>query len=125
VLIKTLGDDKFNLTYKYCDDTRTVRNSMVLSDTQLFKWLRHTVSLLENDDEPFEALQMDLPFMPSVLFSINNLEKVYHAILDAFEFHLNNWAPESKSVTTFKDEYADMPPLVPDAPRGRHHLFLD
>ncbi len=121
VTVQTLGDNKFKLSYVYCDTKKKQRNSLVLSDTQMFKWLRHTIALVENDDEPFEAIQMDLPLMPSVLFNVNRLDKVYHTILDAFEFHLNNWTPV--------DEYADMPPLEPDTPvqlrRGRHHLFLD
>ena len=126
VVIKNVGDSKFNLSYTYCDNKKKVRNTLVLSDVQLFKWLRHTIKLVENDAEPFAAIQLDLPFMPSVLFNVDSLDNVYHAILDAFEFHLNNWTVENSDHE--QDVYDDLPPLVPASSprvRGRHHLFLD
>jgi hypothetical protein len=91
--------------------------------------------------------------MPSVAISATKLRESYHDILDALEFHLDNWPSLDE-----EDEYADMPDLIPNTPthdvnrtvrpaysyieeihrsptyqtvnyqntvRGRHHLFLD
>jgi hypothetical protein len=124
VSVTNLGNDQYKLVYTYGDMKKKARNSLVLSDTQMFKWLRHTIALLENDDEPFEAVQMDLPFMPSVIFNVSRLDKVYNALLDAFEFHLNNWTVSTPVET--EDVYEDLPQLVSSpVPSGRHHLFLD
>ena len=143
VTITRVTNDKFKLTYTYGDTKFKLPREMILTDRGVFQWMRSTIRLLENDADPFELVQLDTPFMPSVAISATKLRESYHDILDALEFHLDNWPSLDNAA---EDEYADMPDLVPNTPthdvnrtvrpnyhtlnyqnvaHGRHHLFLD
>lgn len=134
VYIAPLGAKQFNLSYTYGDTKNKKAHQLVLTDKAVFRWLRATIGMLEKDADPFELVQLDLPFMPSVVFNATKLGEAYHSLLDAVEFHLDNWpTPDDLNdafLEEYDEEYADMPPLTPaafavPASRGRHHLFLD
>jgi len=155
VVISRLGMNQFILNYTYGDTTAKNTHKLVLTDKAVFRWMRNTVNLVEKDNDPFDSVQVDFPFMPSVLFDVSKLSDAYHYILDAVEFHLDNWPEEELQAeeeeeeeeedaeAEEEDEYADMPSLIPSSPiehthnfnnnyiynttqvRGRHHLFLD
>lgn len=142
----------FTVSFRSGDTKKTVITT--LSDSAVFRWIRHTIGLLEKDADPFQFVQLDLPLMPSVLIKATDLGESYNRILDAVEFHLDNWpvlsipapAPASAAVNTGfsaeaetedDEDYSDMPGLIPadesqihhhyptrQAVRT-HHLFLD
>ena len=124
VNIRRVGTNQYKLAYTYGQAKKTTTQSLTLNDDEVFRWMRCTIGLVEKDAEPFESIQLDLPYMPSVVFSVSNLDSVYHRVLDALNFHLNNWpAP-------VEDEYADLPPLEPidlplPSPTNGRHIFFD
>jgi hypothetical protein len=84
--------------------------------------------------------------MPSVMVKVKELDSAYNTILNAVEFHLDNWpikprmseANVSLPVNTAfccdhddeeeEEDYDDMPPLIPihEPQQFRtHHIFLD
>ena len=146
VVIQPLSKNQYSLTYTYGDTKAKDPHTLTLSDRDVFRWMRHTINLLEKDTDPFEGFQVDFPFMPSVYFTIDALTSAYHSILDALEFHLDNWPSVTNendldydnydyyiNNETEEDDYTDMPPLVDvnqissnniTERRGRH-LFFD
>jgi hypothetical protein len=131
VVIYRLGANQFSLAYTYGDVATKNPHRVVLNDRAVFRWMRNLIGLLEKDVDPFEHIQLDLPFMPSVLFDAAKLGDSYHSMLDALEFHLDNWpapAPVLNPEDEMDDEdeedeldeeeyndennYADMPNLV-------------
>jgi hypothetical protein len=117
-----------------------------LSDSGVFRWMRHTINLLEKDVDPFQFVQLDLPLMPSVLIKASELGASYNRILDAVEFHLDNWPTTSKvlaapspspaagaeapvntgfvsSSAAEAEDYSDMPDLIPveECSNYQHH----
>jgi hypothetical protein len=124
-----------------------------LTDSAAFRWVRQTINLLEKDADPFQFIQLDLPLMPSVLINAKDLGSSYNRILDAVEFHLDNWptisvpafaapaaaeAPVNTGFTSAEDEdedeeaeeeeeeedYSDMPDLIPaDESINHYHHY--
>jgi len=141
VYITRYAPNQYRLSYTYgIEKDNKTTHSLVLSDKAVFRWMRATLCILEKDADPFNMVQLDTPFMPSVVFNVSNLGAAYHPLLDALEFHLDNWPtppvlnPEDElEEEDYEEEeqeeednaYAGMPPLVPLASRGRQHLFLD
>jgi hypothetical protein len=142
-ITRLLLDNTFSLSYTYGLSKKQTPTTVTLTSDNVFRWMRHTISLLEQDDDPFESIQLDLPLMPSVMFKVVDLDEAYHALLNALEFHLDNWplATEEEANSTI---YDDMPPLESQSydynttshfsipyythanPMGaQHHLFLD
>ena len=126
VTIRRLGATQFNLSYTYGDSNSKTAHKIVLTDRAVFRWVRNVIGLLEKDDDPFDSVQVDFPFMPTVIFDVSKLGDAYHTFLDALEFHLDNWpapsAPaeaddeeeeEDDDMEMEEDDYADMPPLIP------------
>ena len=142
----------FTVSFKSGDTKKSTVTT--LSDSAVFRWMRHTINLLEKDSDPFQSIQLDLPLMPSVLINAKELGSSYNRILDAVEFHLDNWPvisvpePASAPVNTGfsaaaaeeeEEDYSDMPELVsadechnsyhhsyPTRQAVRtHHMFLD
>ena len=102
----------FTVSFRSGDTKKSLVTTM--SDTAVFRWIRHTISLLEKDVDPFQFVQLDLPLMPSVLIKATELESSYNRILDAVEFHLDNWPLAS---TSSKVLAAEAPAPAP-APAG-------
>jgi hypothetical protein len=139
VYITRYAYNQYNLSYTYGEAKVKTAHNLVLSDKAVFRWMRATIAILEKDADPFHQVQMDTPFMPSVLFNVNELGAAYHPLLDALEFHLDNWPappvlPSHEGEEEADDEgyyqgeeYDDMPPLVSmsNSYHGRQHLFLD
>jgi len=122
VNIKRLGPDQYSLAYTYGEAVSKKAMTATLSSDDTFRWLRHTLGLLEVDNDPFESVQMDFPLMPSVLVKITGINDAYDRLLNAVEFHLDNWPvapapayislnPEENSEE--EEEEEDMPPLIP------------
>jgi len=124
VTIQRVNQTHYDLEYTYgALETKRTHN-VTLPDQAVFRWMRHTIALLEKDEDPFDLVQMDLPFMPSVLYDASRMGDVYHRMLDALEFHLDNWPslpcpnPEEEEEENARF-YDDMPALV----RNSDHTF--
>jgi hypothetical protein len=147
--IMRTAEGAYELTYRYYDNG--VSHTMTMSDTSVFRWVRHTLRQIEVDDDPVKEIQIDWPLMPTVMILTKNIGTAYHAILDALEWHLDNWPSTARadcrndpSVPIFYPEETipidpdtamsiDSPPTTPvlrpysfrPPPTGRHHLFFD
>jgi hypothetical protein len=143
----------FTVMFRSGETKKSVMTTM--SDSAVFRWIRHTITLLEKDVDPFQFIQLDLPLMPSVLINAKDLYTSYNRILDAVEFHLDNWPMTSKLAdpagsaapvntgfasasdveTEDEEDYSDMPDLIPSEEYQHnyptrqavrtHHMFLD
>jgi hypothetical protein len=91
VFIKDVGKDLYSLSFMDGYSNSPHMHSALLNDRNLFRWLRITLRLLENDSDPFDSIQMDMPIMPSLMVDIHKIGSAYHTILDMVEFHLDNW----------------------------------
>lgn len=136
----------FTVMFRSGETKKSVVTTM--SDSAVFRWIRHTISLLEKDVDPFQFVQLDLPLMPSVLIKATELGASYNRILDAVEFHLDNWPTSSKvlaaeapaspasgpvntgfvsasDIETEDDDedYSDMPGLIPADESQIHHQY--
>jgi len=125
VCIHRVGANQYSLAYTY-GHSKKIKNKqrVTLTDDQVFRWMRFTIGLIEKDAEPFELIQIDLPYMPSVVFNVSEIDDAYHRILDALNFHLNVWPPTEEEA----EEYAGMPSLEPfdlPPPTYGNHLFMD
>lgn len=146
--MKIISSDGENYDVVFTQGETKKSTLVSMSDSAVFRWVRHTISLLERDADPFEFVQLDLPLMPSVLVKVKELDSAYNTILNAVEFHLDNWPVKPRTLshpvnTAFccdheeaeeeaeeeeEEDYDDMPPLIPiDAPQQfrTHHIFLD
>ena len=135
VYISRYAPNQYCLSYTYGDTKNKTPHQLVLTDKAVFRWMRTTIGILEKDADPFDMVQLDTPFMPSVVFNVDELGDAYHPLLDALEFHLDNWPtppvlnPEEDDGDYYQEEEEEdaMPPLVPisSSYHGRQHLFLD
>ena len=107
VTIERLGRDLFLCSFKDGNSKKT--DSLILNDRKLFWWLRIILRLVKKDSDPFASVQFDMPLMPSILADIRTIDSFYHTILDAIEFHMDNWP--------VRNQPDDMPPLVYEARR--------
>lgn len=129
VVINHLGD-RFSLKYTYGDTQRKTPFYLMLTDRALLKWVRVLIRLLENDSEPFASIQIDFPVMPTIMVNVNELSKAYNTILDAMEFHIDNWPTDEAPYTPHSPRtQEELPPLIPISPPAgewnrNHHLFL-
>ena len=110
--IEKLGVNQYSLQYTYGLSSNKKPFRIVLNDRKLFWWVRVLLRLLKKDTDPFESVQIDLPILPSVLINVQAMDGSYHTILDAIEFHLDNW-PSNEGQ---EDEYEDLPALLPITP---------
>ena len=134
--MRIISDDgqTFTVTFRSGETKKSVMTTM--SDSAVFRWIRHTITLLEKDVDPFQYVQLDLPLMPSVLINAKDLGSSYNRILDAVEFHLDNWplisstpasagAPVNTGFVSASDveeeDYSDMPDLISEDECHQHH----
>ena len=109
--VKHIGTNQFSLVYTYGDSEPATVRTTALPRGSLIHYLETTFSLLQLDEDPFEFVQLDFSFIPSVLIAIKNLKAP--AILNAISLQLDQATGE-------EDEYADMPPLIPISAADRY-----
>ena len=142
--MKIISSDGENYDVVFTQGETKKSTLVSMSDSAVFRWVRHTISLLERDADPFEFVQLDLPLMPSVLVKVKELNGAYNTILNAVEFHLDNWPIKPRTLSSESDanvslpintafccdheeeaeeeDYSDMPDLIPvDDNHFLHH----
>jgi hypothetical protein len=87
------------------------------------------------DSDPFEAVQLDAPGFPSVLFRTRKLDRVRGAILRAFRQVAANWptyslppAPprrERRVSLASTESYSSMPALISTSNGYNRHWYFD
>jgi len=141
VRIERVGTNQYRLGYTYGEyKNKKAPTYIDLNGNDVFRWMRFVIGLLEKDNDPFDSVQMDWPFMPSVVFNIDKLGGVYHPLLDALEFYLDHPTPsllkeEQEEVEQDYDYEYDynyennQRPTSPVSPipssNSRRHLFFD
>jgi len=139
VKIERVGTNQYRLGYTYGEaKNKKVPTYIDLNGSDVFRWMRFVIGLLEKDNDPFESVQLDWPFMPSVVFNIDKLGGVYHPLLDALEFYLDHPTPslhqekDQEEDMLDEEEYdydCDYRPTSPVSPipssNSRRHLFFD
>jgi hypothetical protein len=121
--IACIGVDKYKITYS----DATIHNKMTFETNGygVLRWIRRIMRLLEEDVDPFENLQLNLPAMPSTLFNISNLSENYTTILNAVEFYLDEISkPTEPSSLPSTPKTTPVHRECPPAP-SRRHLFFD
>ena len=123
---KNFETGEFELVYKDSHDSK--KQVHKLSGLYRQRVLDHVYLALKNltmDEDNFFQVQLNMPAMPAVLVSVENLSDVYyrdHLLelvsngldnLDVLECVKDVRPPTASSATV--DEYADMPPLISHA----------
>ena len=128
ITVNRSGPNEYSLRYTYGDTQQKKPYFIMLNDRTLLQWMRIVIRLLENDADPFMYMQFDFPVMPSVLMDITKLDRAYNTILDAIEFHLDNWPVLTTTSCDCNNTDIDeeMPPLIPITPQPStsRHLFM-
>lgn len=92
---KISADDEgnFHITMRFGNTTngKTIIKTAIMDADELYCWFRKTFRLMDADYDPFEFYQFDFPLMPSVLIHHRELHHHYETIMNAVEFHLENW----------------------------------
>jgi hypothetical protein len=78
-------------TLRYKDKNQGINQSVSMTAGDVYKYLKNTLTLLENDDEPFSHVQFNFPATPSVMYKMENLVCVTDVLLEQFDMLLSNW----------------------------------
>lgn len=89
IRIKYIGEHKATVTYTYYGDGSTLEQ--VMSHKMLTSYLSSMFFLIAADSNPFLAVQLDLPLMPSVCLPPNRLSWEAHNILKQIDLLFVGW----------------------------------
>ena len=79
----------FNVTYS--NKPEGIKQTVSLTANDFFKYLKNTLTLLSNDDEPFSHIQFNFPTVPAVMYKTTNLSMVYDVVMDQIDTMIANW----------------------------------
>lgn len=79
----------FNVTYT--NKPEGVKQVVSLTANDVYKYLKNTLTLLSNDDEPFSHIQFNFPAVPAVMYKTSNINMIYDVLLDQFDSMIANW----------------------------------
>jgi hypothetical protein len=79
----------FNVTYN--NKPEGVKQTVSLTANDVYKYLKNTLTLLSNDDEPFSHIQFNFPAVPAVMYKTENISMVYDVLLDQIDSMIANW----------------------------------
>jgi len=79
----------FNVTYT--NKPEGVKQVVSLTANDVYKYLKNTLTLLSNDDEPFSHIQFNFPTVPTVMYKTTNLSMVYDVVMDQIDTMIANW----------------------------------
>jgi hypothetical protein len=103
IRITPADNDTYNCSFTYGLAKQKSPVSATLSDSEVFRWVRTMIRLLEADIDPFVDVQVDHPLMPSVMLNARALGDNYHRILDVVEFFLDTTnSPVKKEEPMFR-----------------------
>jgi hypothetical protein len=79
----------FNVTYN--NKPEGIKHTVSLTANDVYKYLKNTLTLLSNDDEPFSHIQFNFPAVPSVMYKTTNICMVYDVLMDQIDSMIANW----------------------------------
>jgi hypothetical protein len=79
----------FNVTYT--NKPEGVKQTVSLTANDVYKYLKNTITLLSNDDEPFSHIQFNFPAIPAVMYKTSNINMVYDVVLEQIDNMIANW----------------------------------
>jgi hypothetical protein len=88
------GSLVYNVEMKYSLENTTRKNNFnntKMKKEELKEYIYRLFNLINMDAYPYKGYQFDLPLMPSIYVSPDNLEKSLHDIYNHFEMLLGSW----------------------------------
>jgi hypothetical protein len=88
------GSLVYNVEMKYSIENKPHKNNFQntkMTKEELKRYIYNLFELITMDVYPYKGYQFDLPIMPSVYVSSDNLEKSLNSICEHFETLLVNW----------------------------------
>jgi hypothetical protein len=79
----------FNVTYN--NKPEGIKHTVSLTANDVYKYLKNTLTLLSNDDEPFSHIQFNFPAVPAVMYKTTNICMVYDVLMDQIDSMIANW----------------------------------
>jgi hypothetical protein len=79
----------FNVTYN--NKPEGIKQTVSLTANDVYKYLKNTLTLLSNDDEPFSHIQFNFPAVPAVMYKTTNICMVYDVLMDQIDSMIANW----------------------------------
>ena len=104
IRINYIGEHKATVTYKYYGDGSTAEQ--VMSHKMLSDYLSSMFFLIAADSNPFLAVQLDMPLMPSVCLPPNRLSWEAHNILKQIDLLFVGWAAEEDDIFAEEESLA-------------------
>jgi len=106
---------KVNFTVGNCENNSKNRTNVTLPARFLEMYLKSLLAMIERDVEPYKAVQVDMPLVPSVMYDPKDLWKVTPSIMSQLSVLFNAWPTYTE------------PPLARVEPsrKRRSHLFFD
>jgi len=94
IVQKHHSDSNFSITYHDMGDAMdgSIKMHKVATAREVLQTIRYTFHFLLMDQEPFEAIQISFPCLPSILLNTSDLSsKNRDSIYDALEMTLERW----------------------------------
>lgn len=118
--ITSIANDVYKMTIRNVDEDKATTKKMIVNNKGVYEWFETTLRLLDADYAPFEQYQFDFPMMPSVIIHHRELHHHMETILDALNFHIENW-PKRYAVPNY-DDCCDEEDEMTGVPK---HLYFD
>jgi hypothetical protein len=91
ITIQSSGQDSYTITYQD-KSSKCMSRKISMSRVQVFEYLSLVFRMVNEDDDPFDSLQIIYPAMPSVLFSISRLNSnTRNLIYDGLSMTFDSW----------------------------------
>lgn len=101
-----------------------------MSSDEVYYYIQSLLTLLPLDEDKYDAVQVDMPLMPSILVRVESLHTILHHILYHFYFIKDNWPNKPVERFRIRNSVAmsmfNTAPSLESPPAGaRRHIFFD
>lgn len=88
-----MSADSGNIFVSYKDPRSNHNSTALLTHSSLSNYLGTLLTILKNDTEPYEEIQLDFPAFPSVLLKVTSLDdrELVHSILNMALITHDSW----------------------------------
>jgi len=105
IRITYIGERKVSVSYSYyADDAKATRQ--VMNHNMLTNYLSSMFCLIAADMDPFQAVQLDMPLMPTVCLPPNRLSWEAHNIMKQIDLLFEIWALEEDDLFAEEESLA-------------------
>ncbi len=100
----------------------------IMQSFDIGPFIRSMLRLVQNDTEPFQNVQFDIPMMPSVIYDLDELDDVMEHVEQMLDILLRNWPKMLAAVTPKQPAtgVTEAPPAVRkiwEMPMPKHLVF--